>query len=608
MSKFVVAYQDPATPYQISYTTMPSSEQGKWVAPSITKAAQDIIDVYTGVPNFAGLTVACHKSNGVAGTVNRLGGTSAPYTFYPGAPSGSNLIVRAINTQPNTAVNLGSNTASTPDWGTIVKAADGFMGLAAGVLATGSLVIPQLRPAAYAAGAAYALFSGINNICQNMTNGGYNRQKRDGLQIVVYVSTEILNPTNITNPIYGDNNSTLIGMVNTIYNSNNTNISTVPAGANSALLDCLQAALEMSRGLMGGSQTFLDTLLSNIATARTDATGVAFNNLMASIRDKVNGMLANLFDEAMKQNVPETSSAIEDLAKLFTAGNEDNIFTQDLYPNYFAVRDTPSSPANLAEVLVNNPWPYYDSSEGEDTSRVLASNLVDNTFWEDIDIQYCTTVDFDEFSNTYDLQAVSNYVGIKVPQPNQYGQIGSTTFVPVDSCIETDDVSASQVFTFIGGDNYISKHAVVRKYPIYTDWLYDVPFDTLVDYRNYRNTWYPRFWFDNLDIDFAVAYRFDNRYESGDFVQGRFYVHASGVAHFWCESEFIADYRESDIREQTEFYPKKPLTDLVRSDRFRLEPIWLYNFALLGGSIEQLKLSSLVGLENALDPNYNLAD
>lgn len=252
-----------------------------------------------------------------------------------------------------------------------------------------------------------------------------------------------------------------------------------------------------------------------------------------------------------------------------------------------------------------NKWPYVDSSEGEDTSRVLASHLKPNTFWNDIDIQYCTSIN--EFGNDYDLQAVSNYVGIKVPQPNQYGQIGSTTYTPVSSCIETSEVSG-QVFSFIGGDVYISKHAVVRKMPLYTDWLYDVPFDTLKDYRDSRNVWYPRFWFDNLTLDYSVLYRFDNRYESGGFVQGRFYTHVNGVAWFWCESEFISDFRESDLRENTQFFPNQSLTELTRSDRFKLEPIWLYDFSLLSDSIDQLKLTSFVGLKNSLDPDYNLSD
>lgn len=261
---------------------------------------------------------------------------------------------------------------------------------------------------------------------------------------------------------------------------------------------------------------------------------------------------------------------------------------------------------NPTERIINT-WPTLSNKGNQDTSRVLASDLVPNTEWGDIDINYCTNVEFADLGNNYDIQAVSQYVGIKIPQPNQYGQVGSTTYVPVSSCIETDEVS-EQTFIFMGGDVHISKHAVLRKYPIYSDWLFDVPFDTLVNYRDYRNTWYPRFWFDNQTLDYSVLYRFDNRYESGGFVQGRFYVHVSGVSYFWCESEFIGDYRESDIREQTQFYPKQSVPELTRSDRFRLEPIWLYDFALLNDSIDELRLTSNVGLENSLDPNYNMGN
>lgn len=258
-----------------------------------------------------------------------------------------------------------------------------------------------------------------------------------------------------------------------------------------------------------------------------------------------------------------------------------------------------------------NKYPREQDAGGEDTSRILASNFVPNTFWNDVIIPYCSNVNIPDLNpdpnQTWDIQAVSNYVGIKIPQTNQYGQIGSTTYVPVSSCIETGEVSG-ETFILMGGDIHISKHTLLRKMPLYEDWMYDVPFDTLYDYRDHRNVWYPRFFFDNLTLDYSVLYRFDNRYESGGFVQGRFYTHVNGVSWFWCESEFISDYRERDLRENTQFFPNQSLTELTRSDRFRLEPIWLYDFSLLSNSIDQLKLSSLVGQKNSLDPDYNLSD
>ena len=144
--------------------------------------------------------------------------------------------------------------------------------------------------------------------------------------------------------------------------------------------------------------------------------------------------------------------------------------------------------------------------------------------------------------------------------------------------------------------------------PLFTDWMYDVPFDTQFNYRNYRNVWYPRFWFDNNTLDYTVLYNFDNRYASGDYVQGRFYTSVNGDAYFWCESEFIGDYRETDIRFNSQFYPKQALPELTRSDRFKFPELFLYDFSLLGDSIDESRLTSQVNLLNALDPNYNIGD
>lgn len=253
--------------------------------------------------------------------------------------------------------------------------------------------------------------------------------------------------------------------------------------------------------------------------------------------------------------------------------------------------------------LFSNPNFFFPSST-EDTSRVLASHYVPNTMWDDININYCSQID--EFGNTYDVNAVTLYCGVKIRQPNQYGQVGSNTYIPVDSCVITDD--PDQTFTLSGGDIFISRHSVQKKMPLFTDWMFDVPFDTQYNYRNYRNVWYPRFWFDNNTLDYTVLYNFDNRYASGDYVQGRFYTTVNGDAYFWCESEFIGDYREVDIRFNSQFYPKQALPELTRSDRFKFPELFLYDFSLLGDSIDESRLTSQVNLLNALDPNYNIGD
>lgn len=261
---------------------------------------------------------------------------------------------------------------------------------------------------------------------------------------------------------------------------------------------------------------------------------------------------------------------------------------------------------NLREKDTN--WYQYPIVFGLiDNSRILASHVVPNTNGDDFSIPYCFS--FNEFGADRDLESQSFYTGIKVPQPNQYGEIGSTTHVPVDSCIITEDPT-DQTFTLSGGDVYISRHSILKKMPLFTEWLYDVPFDTLINYRDKRNVWYPRFWWDNLSQDDDVLYRLDNYYSPflSLLVGGRFYTSVNGNAYFWCESEFIGDYREVDQRFQTQFYPKQELIELTRSDRFPLQNIWLYDFSLLNGSIDQSRLTSQVDQLNSFDSDYNLGE
>ena len=86
--------------------------------------------------------------------------------------------------------------------------------------------------------------------------------------------------------------------------------------------------------------------------------------------------------------------------------------------------------------LFSNPNFFFPAST-EDTSRSLSISLFPNTMWDDININYCSQID--EFGNTYDVNAVTLYCGVKIRQPNQYGQVGSNTYIPVDSCVITDD-------------------------------------------------------------------------------------------------------------------------------------------------------------------------
>lgn len=194
-------------------------------------------------------------------------------------------------------------------------------------------------------------------------------------------------------------------------------------------------------------------------------------------------------------------------------------------------------------------------------------------------------------NSLYNLQGVSYYVGIKIKQPNQYGSVDQISYRPVTCIIPVDGTGPYETDPVFGGDVFISKHSTLRKMPIFTEWLEDVSIDTEINYRDYRNLWYPRFWYDNLtqtDDQYNLDGFSDTLPGSDVYANGKFYVFVTGVIDYWCESEFIGDYREQDFTLNGSFYPKQSFTDLARTDRIPLDNKYLYNLVLLNNEIERL--------------------
>lgn len=228
--------------------------------------------------------------------------------------------------------------------------------------------------------------------------------------------------------------------------------------------------------------------------------------------------------------------------------------------------------------------------ENTDTTRILASDI---SCAEDV-IYYTSDDEVTRTEGDVPIEAVSKMVAVKVRQYNQYGNLEQIKYKPANYCVQkvTFD-SESPYYTSdptICGDVYISKHSIVRKMPLFNEWLYDVPFDTEYDYRDKRNVYYPRFWYDNLTTandSFRLDCFTDIDPDGTNVVaRGKFYLFVTGVLNFYCESEFIGNYRESDYTPNGMFYPKESYTDLVRSDKFTLPEKFLYNLSLLTQNFE----------------------
>ena len=239
-----------------------------------------------------------------------------------------------------------------------------------------------------------------------------------------------------------------------------------------------------------------------------------------------------------------------------------------------------------------------------DVSRVTMGDIGCTT-----QLDFCKSIDI--WGGVKPIQAVSYYVGIKNYQPNQYGNLSQIKYKPVDSCAKRLPSIHEGVIDqadFFGGDVYISRHSFFRKMPLFSEWLYDVPYNTEYNYRDKRNVWYPVYWFDNLtdDID---KYRLSCIFSTlgvKHSVLGYFYTWVTGNSYFWCESEFIGDYREIDSRPNTRFYPKVDFNEVAKADNIRLQPQFVYDFSLLKNHIEDSFLSNYTKSDAAFTVSYSV--
>ena len=166
------------------------------------------------------------------------------------------------------------------------------------------------------------------------------------------------------------------------------------------------------------------------------------------------------------------------------------------------------------------------------------------------------------------IQAVSYYVGIKRRLRNQYGELSGIKYLPFDNCITrvTFSVTPYESPLIRGGDTRISLHNVKRKMLLFTSFLQDVPFDTEYAYRQHRNVWWPIYHYDTLAA--TDVFSLDS---------SKFYVSVNGNLNFWCESEFVGDYRDSDSRPNSQYLPNISISDLFRADSIKLSEVFLYN-------------------------------
>ena len=125
----------------------------------------------------------------------------------------------------------------------------------------------------------------------------------------------------------------------------------------------------------------------------------------------------------------------------------------------------------------------------------------------------------------------ANYVGLKVENDAQYGQIDSIMFTPIKYYRYEDELAGADLalgtrFTtgpLFPGDSYVSRYTEKVTMPFWYSFLKEGPDGIAFDYRNHSNVPFPRYWMNtekyrmdefvrpitNLSFDFSQAYPSD---------------------------------------------------------------------------------------------------
>ena len=253
----------------------------------------------------------------------------------------------------------------------------------------------------------------------------------------------------------------------------------------------------------------------------------------------------------------------------------------------------------------------------------------------------------------------ANYIGLKVDNDNQYGQLQNIKQFPARGCrflfepqqaidangdlvpiITTDRFITGPLFV---GDNYVNRYTEKVIMPFYWNFQHGEDDGTAYDYRLYANVPFPRYWMNtaqyrmdelikpiaSLTFLFANAlpndmYHLDRDPAScvggsiaivpgsaalsnpgGLFTvqDGYMYTHNSGINDFFVESEINLAFRDWEETKNKRFYDKFEYTDV--DDLFDAEIINDGNFykydKALSKKYFQLSISASFG---EIQPNY----
>lgn len=178
------------------------------------------------------------------------------------------------------------------------------------------------------------------------------------------------------------------------------------------------------------------------------------------------------------------------------------------------------------------------------------------------------------------------YATIKIPNPNQYGALGSSQKVSLHSCPLTGTESGN----LFGGDAIIARFQIQKRKQFFNQNIAgtNYPPGTEYDYRKYRNIGYPRYWMDTTKYDFSqllssnvvnftrfnrtTASKYNLDCKSGDkksitrIDDAYMYLSSNTVLDFFVEVDYNINFRE---KTEHPFYSRNHtnLNHVFRADR-----------------------------------------
>ena len=227
------------------------------------------------------------------------------------------------------------------------------------------------------------------------------------------------------------------------------------------------------------------------------------------------------------------------------------------------------------------------------------------------------------------------YMSIKQYLPAQYGDIYSTNWVGTAYCGILSELD-KDCDTIFGGDIYISRFSVKRKFPFFLTTAIGMPDNTPFEYKSYFNIPYDvtnpigRYYVNylvNSEIKGGALgkifptnkdeYVFDHSSMTDEFYvkpPAKFYLYSFGIPYFLVESTFNCNYRYAGTSLAKDFYPHH--TDIIEltqpmkvpiseEERFYINDVYFIKKSLKNTSISDPlyrrdKWDALATLDNSV--------